>query len=398
MDSSLPRLLFFTSEIPQSRNAGSMQLFRTLQGYPGDRLRVIGPAISEGAVGLPCEYRTRVLPLYRLINTRLRGVVTGLNALELWPEPGLRKTAAAVENFQPDLVVTVMDHLTYYKHAWKLAQRLNAGLVTITMDDPQTFEVAHPLFQAAYDRVLSRLYQSTALSLGVSREMCAYLERTFGRPSTPFYFGPPEGIQPRPLSDGQTLRQPPQLTLGYAGSLGLGYGDGIRALLPSLAATGTTLRVFSSYKDVIEHPNIVNRGFLPPEDLWPTVQRECDAVLLPYAPDGEILRVYRTHFPTKLSEYCAISMPMLLCGPADATGVRWGLRHPDAALVATDYSPATIVPLLNCLRVDAARRVTLATAGRTLAAQQFNPTEVRTRFRELMVQARAAHTGRIATV
>ena len=60
---SPPKVLFFTSEIPQSVNAGSMQLFRTLQGYPGDRLMVLGMPPERDAQLLPCRYE----PLSRII-------------------------------------------------------------------------------------------------------------------------------------------------------------------------------------------------------------------------------------------------------------------------------------------------------------------------------------------
>jgi hypothetical protein len=390
MDPDYPRLLFFTSQIPQTRHAGCMQLHRALQGYPGECLRVIGPPIVEGAQGLPCVYETRHLFARRLVNTRFRRWVTGLSALDLWPEPGLSRTLSLVGGFKPDLVVTVMDHFSYYKHAWKLAHRLGAGFVTITMDDPQTFEVAHPWLQGAYDRVLSRLYQSTALSIGVSLEMCDYLLQKFGRTSVPFYFGPPEGLKIRPADASLRLRDPGRLTLAFAGSMSLGYPEGIRSLLPALRAANARLHIYSHYQEVIEDPCIVHRGFFPPEELWPVIQDECDAVLLPYAFGGEILRVYRTHFPTKISEYCWTGMPILIAGPESATGVRWGMRHPEAALVATDPAISNVGPILERLRDDSALRSRLAAGGAALAQSEFEPRAARNRFLGLMRQARSA--------
>jgi hypothetical protein len=391
MDADYPRLLFFTSQIPQTRHAGCMQLYRALQGYPGECLRVIGPPIVEGAQGLPCVYKTQSLLTYRLVNTRFRRWVTGVNALDLLPEPGLSRTLSLVEGFRPDLVVTVMDNLSFYKHAWKLAQRLGAGFVTITMDDPQTFEVAHPLLQGAFDRLLSRLYQSTALSIGVSCEMCDYLRQKYGRASETFYFGPPEGLRIRPAEDSLRLRDPARLTLAFAGSMSLGYPEGIRSLLPALRAANARLHVYTHYKDVIEDPCIVNRGFLAPEALWPVVQEECDAVLLPYAFEGEILKLYRTHFPTKISEYCWTGMPILITGPDSATGVRWGMRHPEAALVATDPAVSVLAPMLERLRTDDSLRSRLAAGSAAIALSEFEPRAARSRFVELMRQARAAN-------
>jgi hypothetical protein len=385
-----PKTLFCTSEIPQSVNAGSMQLFRALQGYPGDRLMILGAPPEADAQLLPCRYESLKLLTYRLACTRFRGWTSGLNACNLWIEPQLGRSVKLAREFGPDLVVTVMDKLSYYKHAWALARRLEVPLLTITMDDPQTFERAHPWLEGAFVRFLRRLYGDAEMSLGVSREMCDYLGAHFGKPSTVFYFGPPEGIHSRAAEESGMLRSPPRLTLGYAGSLSLGYRDGLLSILEALAATKTTLHLYTRDQHcLVDHPQIVNRGFFPPEALWPTVQAECDAMLLPYAFEGPMTRVYRTHFPTKLSEYCWVGMPMLLVGPNDATGVRWGQRHPEAALTATSPEPSVLAPLLERLRADGALRAALARGGVAAARTEFEPLRIRQQFVSLLRQAAA---------
>src|SRR4051794_28677245 len=81
MSSSLPRVLFCTYEIPQSINAGSMQLFRVLQDYPAKQLMVLGPTPERDADLLPCRYERLQLLTYRLSCTRFREWFAGLNAL-----------------------------------------------------------------------------------------------------------------------------------------------------------------------------------------------------------------------------------------------------------------------------------------------------------------------------
>ena len=81
------------------------------------------------------------------------------------------------------------------------------------------------------------------------------------------------------------------------------------------------------------HRLVINRGFHSPEKLWPLAQAECDVLLLPYAPEGRMTRLYRTHFPTKLSEYCWVGMPILVTGPENATGYRWAQRRREAAVM-----------------------------------------------------------------
>jgi hypothetical protein len=373
-----PRVLFCTYEIPQSVNAGSMQLYRALLGYPGDRLLVLGHAPEPGAQLLPARYETLRLLTYRLTCTRFRDWATGVNALDLLPEPNLARSVALARPFRPDLVVTVMDKLSFYKHAWALARRLRVPLMTITMDDPQTFERAVPPLEFAFARLLRRIYADAALSLGVSQEMAVYLQEHFGRATEVFHFGPPDNMKPVAPAECGQLKRPGALTLGYAGSMSLGYGAGIRALLPVLEATGTRLVVYTKDRDAVVHPLIENRGFLPVDTLWPAVQRECDAVVLPYSPGADIARVYRTHFPTKLSEYAWLGLPILVTGPAYATGYRWARRHPEAALCASDE--AELRAVLETLRQDGARRVQLATEAVRLARAQFDSAKIRTDF------------------
>lgn len=362
-----------------------MQLFRVLQDYPGDRLLVLGPRPEADAELLPCRYEPLKLLTYRLACTRFRAWISGINALNTVIEPQIGHSLKVAREFGPDLVVTVMDKLSYYKHAWALARKLRVPLVTITMDDPQTFERAHPSLEAAFVRFLRRLYGDTSLSLGVSTQMCEYLKAKFGVTSELFSFGPPEGIRPREPEESRALRRPPQLTLGYAGSLGLGYLEGLRALFKALEITDTRLNLYTRDQHCVpEHPQILNRGFLPPDKLWTIVQAECDAVILPYAFEGVMTRVYQTHFPTKLSEYCWAGMPILLIGPSDATGVTWGLKHRDAALTATAPDAEVIGSLLERLRNDAELRVAMARAGAAIARTDFDPLLIRRRFVDLL--------------
>jgi hypothetical protein len=76
-------------------------------------------------------------------------------------------------------------------------------------------------------------------------------------------------------------------------------------------------------------------GSFSHEVLWKKFQEECDASLLVYAFDHADDDLYRTHFPTKLSEYAWQGMPMVMVGPAHATGILWGLDHPEACRVVT---------------------------------------------------------------
>jgi hypothetical protein len=385
--SKAPRTLFCTAEIPQSMNAGSMQLFRVLQGYPGEKLMVLGPPPEKDAELLPCRYEAVNLLTSRLVYTRFHRWASGLNALSAPFEPQIRRSLSLAADFRPEIIVTVMDKFSYYKHAWALAGALNVPLLTITMDDPQTFETAHPLFEGVMERAIRAIYRDAALSVGISSEMCEYLKERFEKPSTVLYPSPPDSIQSRTPEESLSLKSAPHLTLGYAGSLGLGYRDGISAILNTLNTTRTRLNVYTKdQSNLLHHPVIVNRGFFEPRELCTIVQAECDAVIMPYAFSGPMIRVYRTHFPSKLSEYCWMGVPILIVGPEDATGVRWGRRHPEAVLTATSPDPPELAPLLEKLRMDGSLRASFARAGAALGRLEFDPVRMRQRFQGLLQQ------------
>jgi len=383
--------LFFTSEIPQSVHAGSMQLYRVLQGYPGEKLMVMGWPPEKDAKLLPCRYETVKLLTYRLACTRLRHWMSGLNALNTVWEPQLGRSERMAREFRPDVVVTVMDKLSYYKHAWALARRLKVPLMTITMDDPETFETAAPPLRWAFRRVLKKIYSYASVSIGVSREMCNYLEREFGKKSEVFYFGAPEGIRPRDPEASRQLKKPGELSIAYAGTFGLGYRDGLAAMIPALEAANARVLLYTRDQHwLISHPRIVNRGFHPIEKLWPLIQEEADVLVLPYAFEGLRTTVYRTHFPTKLSEYCWAGMPILAVGPEYATGLRWAQRHPEACVAISDVRSETMGPRLRRLAEEGVVRERLALQAVEVAQREFDPVAIREQFVKFLEKAAAS--------
>jgi glycosyltransferase involved in cell wall biosynthesis len=127
------------------------------------------------------------------------------------------------------------------------------------------------------------------------------------------------------------------LTLGYAGSLAYGYGEALVALIPVLREVGariliSTPRPPEKLKALLEATDVVE--WMPHRadimDMWRTMQERADVMILPYSnPAGPHELLYRTHFPSKLTEYLALGMPVVVSGPEEATGVKWarGKRH-----------------------------------------------------------------------
>lgn len=120
------------------------------------------------------------------------------------------------------------------------------------------------------------------------------------------------------------------LTLGYAGSVAYGYGEELVKLIPVLREVGARIRMFSpkpsrSLDALNQASDVVEIcGYRPAMEAWREIQETCDAVILPYMNPAEGNEsLYRTHFPSKLTEYLALGMPVIVSGPEFATGVRY---------------------------------------------------------------------------
>jgi glycosyltransferase involved in cell wall biosynthesis len=377
---SLPRVLVLTREIPQSVNAGSQQLLRVLEGYPAEKLLIVGPPPPEGAAKLGCRYETFVPKAERWVNTRFHNQVNLANALGLIPDYSRRRIERLVGDFQPKLVLTVMDLFSFYKIAWRYAQDRRIPLVTLTMDDPMHFQKVALRAKPLQKRAVKRIYQDATLSLGVSREMAEWIGKEFGKPTETFYFGPPDGLHPRAAAMNRDLRQPPRLTVGFAGSLHF-YGRELQRLMPAFEQSGSRLNFYGpETRDLPKSSAVVNRGIWPIDRLWATVQSECDALILPYPAEGWLENVFRTHFPTKVSEYMWQGMPVIFTGPTYATGLRWGLDHPQACVAMVEPTLEEMVEVLSGLRDSSDERVRLGEAASRVARAEFNPETIRGRF------------------
>jgi glycosyltransferase involved in cell wall biosynthesis len=207
------------------------------------------------------------------------------------------------------------------------------------------------------------------------------------------------------------------LTLGYAGSVAYGYGEELVRLIPVLREVGARIRMFSPKPS--RSLNVLNQasdvveicGYRPALEAWREIQETCDAVILPYMNPAECNELlYRTHFPSKLTEYLALGMPVIVSGPVFATGVKWargegrearGERQGISNFQSDDFdilktAPNGAVPctsreeLVGCLqrlRSDAELRMELAKRASGAGRRDFDPVVIRRHFVSALVEA-----------
>lgn len=305
-------------------------MLRLFSDYPADRLLVIGPPVPDGAKKLGCRYETLVPPFTRLNTSRLNVWKRTARAVGLIASISPPRIRRLLKGFQPELVITLLQNSDYYEVAERFCRSEGLPLYLVVHDTNEDFE---PVFSWAKARQFAkdrRIYRFAKERFCISPEMAKYNEERFGVPGKVLYPIPDPEIQPRPLEWSRELRQPPFLTLGYAGSTAYGYGEMMVKMLPVLEQTGVRLELCCPKPSgrvaaLLESPVVKWHGYQEsPAAAIRLLQERCDVLWLPYLdPAGSYERLYSTHFPSKLADYTAARMPLLVIGPVFASGVRW---------------------------------------------------------------------------
>lgn len=372
----LPRLLFITSEAPHSLAAGSIVFHRLLSEYPQDRLCVVtNNPPPAGAEILGCRYATARLPVDRLNHSRFwlwRPLLRTLGGSRLLSLRGIKH---AVGDFQPDLVVTLLQDSWYYDLASRYARRLGLPFWVVIHDLPAGFEAVPASFRRLQQRRDVEILRQAEVRLCISVGMACHLSQATGL-SYDVMLPPRAAATPsQSPSLCRELKNPGRLTLGYAGGLHYGYGEQLLQMLPALRSTGSRLEIFGHppagrVSDLAKATDVLT--FHPyasqPEKTWRKLLERCDVVLQPYLlPPDQHRQQYQTHFPSKLGDCLTLGLPLLITGPSDASGVVWCLAHPGSALVVSDSGTETLVLALRRLQEEPELRVRLAETAQRVA-------------------------------
>jgi len=130
-----------------------------------------------------------------------------------------------------------------------------------------------------------------------------------------------------------------------------------------------------------------------PEEAWHGIKDSCDALIFPYLdPPGAMERMYSIHFPSKLPEYLAVGMPIVMVGPDCATGARWAKRHPSAVLTLDSQAPEAWPGQFQRLAAEADLRCRLGSEALKAGAKDFDPVAIRSHFLALLSEV--SHASR----
>jgi Glycosyltransferase Family 4 len=383
-----PRLAIISVAVPETHFAGSLLMYRLLHDYPANRLIVMGPAPHPDSEVLSAQYHS--IPegmTARLNRTRFSRFKRSLEAFGLIDRLPLTNVRKHADGFQPEVVLSVMERRNFTDLACRFSRERNIPLVLIVHDFVEDFEPVYSWAATAQRKRYAEIYKSAHSRLCISPVLRDRLEQLYGAAGTVLYPIRSESITPRRAADSLELKHPPFLTLGYAGSLSYGYGEQISILARLLSKARAKLHIYSRDTAPEKLDGVEYMGRDTPEHTWEKLKRDCDATLLVYSWSNDWRQLSETHFPSKLPEYLALGMPLLIVGPAYAAGVRWGLRNPEAAITVTDQSEASFMAACSLLRESAAKRQELAANALVSGEKDFTPSRLRKIFYDSLFSA-----------
>ncbi len=140
----------------------------------------------------------------------------------------------------------------------------------------------------------------------------------------------------------------------------------------------------------LDSPNVRKVGFLPPAELAAKLGGSAHALLLPasFHPDEQI--IVSTLFPSKLVDYTAIGLPIIIWGPPSSSAVRWGLENSTSAVTFTTPDQEPIRDALRRIVMEPDYALALARGALAAGNRDFDLQLARTSlYRHLQEAAQA---------
>ena len=375
-DAVLPRLLYIADVPVESSQHGSALLYRAFEKYPADRLRII----ETGDASVPARRLAGVayahLPIgrRRWLNTRLHGVYS---AWLSWRAAGhFYRVAGSLSGFDVEAVATV-GHGFGWLTAATIARRLQVPLHVIVHDDwPRASAIAAP-FRSWLDRAFGNVYQRAASRLVVSPFMAEEYQRRYGAGATLMY---PSRSHECPVFAAKPSRQVTGggMVIGYAGNAGAEMVECLRVLARAIRGTASRLVLFGAFNENVqrlllaESSAITFRGLVPYAEMIRGLRETADVLYVPMSFADSQRANTSILFPSKLTDYTATGLPLLIHGPSYASAVRWAQAEPGVAEIVDEPGDAPLLAALERLRQDAGLRERLAATAVAVGQRYFD--------------------------
>jgi hypothetical protein len=358
-----PRILYVGDVPVEASYHGSALLHRLLSDYPTDKLTIIETATeSQVQRRLPnVNYISHPIGKPRLLNTRFHPYAVA------WFTSAAKRMAPQIaqslNGFDCEVVLTVA-HGFGWLAAAEIASKRRVPLHLIVHDDwPRVADIA-PRFRNWLDERVQSVYRQAQSRLCVSAGMSRFYEERYGAPAAVIY--------PSRAADCADFVEPPtrladrdkQFTIAFAGTINSrGYFRALATLQQALEPVGGRLLIFGPLTNAearqagLNDPNTEICGLLSATNLLKRLREEADALFVPMSFATEDRANMEMAFPSKLADYTATGVPLLIYGPSYCSAVAWARENPGVAeVVESEPDLAAAIARLAC---DPDHRVSL---------------------------------------
>lgn len=353
----------------ESTVGGPALLYRLLQTYPTDRLLVVESNLGRSAptrrlAGVRYESFTIGWP--RLLMSRFKPHQAAV--LHMTAPLRHRQLHRLVSSFRPDAVLGI-SHMYSWQTAAAVAKRLRLPLHLILHDDCVRMSFVPRWLEGGVAGALGKVYRQAASRLCIAPMMEAYYRDLYGVGGS---IVPPSWAADAPeLGPVAPSNEKQSLTFAYAGSLHRGgYAGDLSPLARVLQRSGHRLMLFTAVKphDLgrygLNLPNVIAEPTVPYQQLIERLRKDADVLVAPMSFEPRLELDMKLCFPSKLADYTAVGLPLLVWGPAYCSAADWAIRHPGIGEVVTEQSEAVLAAAVTRLEDPEHRR-----AGAVAAAE-----------------------------
>lgn len=368
------RIILISSVVPATYSAGHLVLYRHLVGEKEIDLHVMHTEPQKS--GLMQSMRRLVCLLERLKFHRFYHDI-----LALWRGRWIdAELPAPVDKDVPTVVMTVA-HGDAYHAAMRYAEAHHLPLVSIYHDWWPNIPPIHGFFKDILKKSFRQLYTHSDLALCVSPQM----RRALGKQSNAKVLYPMPSSS-RVVDKGADRKKNDIFRVHYAGNLS-GPGPMLISALEELRNhSGIRLEVrgaSDSWPDSVRKEMTQSGTLLPyaSEEQFDQWLRAADAYLITQCFEEDKKKLMQTNFPSKLLEFAKYGKPLIVWGPAYASGVIWA-RESGQALVVSEEDPEGLRNAIESLAINIEEQERLSTGAKKAAAGPFNPEYIQSNFLE----------------
>jgi len=379
-----PRLLYMGDVPVEASYHGSALLHRLLSDYPAEKLMIIETATKSepGRRLRKVNYFSHPIGNPRWLNTRFHPY-----AVAWFSQKGARmgaQVSQSVNGFEVESVLTVA-HGFGWLAAANIAAKRRVPLHLMVHDDwPRAANVV-PSFRKRLDEHFARVYQQAESRLCVSPSMRRAYQERYGKPAEVIY---PSRAHDCPDYDGPPVRlsrYDKPFTIAFAGTINSqGYIQALRALQEALKLVGGQLQIFGPLTSAearrvgLDDPNTEVCGFSSSSDVMLLLRTEADALFVPMSFDAADRVNMEMAFPSKLADYTATGLPLLIYGPSYCSAVAWARENTDVA--ETAETEAQLSNAIQRLANDASHRIRLGNRALEVGRKYFSHDRVQQVF------------------